>query len=144
MARTMDWRSPNAGDALRDLDRAGLAWEFLRRNPEYREDYRRALERVAIGALTEEAAMAAISRRWGLSFRPRSRRASKPSPDDLAARTFCRPLLSLSLRLTAIPRLKNSLRSISPLRARAPSALTAPISSSRTRRATTTCGFATF
>src|ERR1700733_7973177 len=88
MARTMDWRSPNAGDALRHLDRAGLAWEFLRRNPEYREDYRRALERIAAGAITEEAAMAASSRRWGLAFRPRARRASKPPPDDLAARTF--------------------------------------------------------
>ena len=37
MPRTMDWRSPNAADALKELDRSGLAWEFLRRNPEYRE-----------------------------------------------------------------------------------------------------------
>jgi len=88
MPRTMDWRSQDAGDALKELDRAGFAWEFLRRNPEYRQDYRRALERIAAGAITEEAAMAAISRRWGLSFRPRSRRASKPPPDDLAAGTF--------------------------------------------------------
>jgi hypothetical protein len=84
----MDWRLQDASDALKELDRAGLAWEFLRRNPEYREDYRRALERIASGAITEEAAMAQISRRWGLSFRPRSRRASKPPPDDLASRTF--------------------------------------------------------
>lgn len=87
MPRTRDWRSQNAGDALKDLDRSGLAWEFLRRNPEYREDYRQALQRIASGAITEEAALAEISRRWGLSFRPRSRRASKPPPDDLAART---------------------------------------------------------
>ncbi len=84
----MDWRSPNAADALKELDRSGLAWEFLRRNPEYREDHRRALQRIASGAITEEAAMAEISRRWGLSFRPRSRRASKPPPHDLAARAF--------------------------------------------------------
>ena len=32
----------------KELDRAGFAREFLRRNPEYREDYRRALERVAM------------------------------------------------------------------------------------------------
>lgn len=88
MPRTMDWRSQDAGDALKELDRAGLAWEFLRRNPEYREDYRRTLERIAAGAITEEAAMTEISRRWGLSFRPRPRRASKPPPDDLAARTL--------------------------------------------------------
>ena len=84
----MDWRSPNAGDPLKELDRAGLAWEFLRRNPEYREDYRRALERIASGVITVEAAMTEISRRWGLSFRPRSRRAGKAPPDDLAARAF--------------------------------------------------------
>jgi hypothetical protein len=84
----MDWRSQDAGDALNALDRAGLAWEFLRRNPEYREDYRRALERIASGAIAEEAAMTEISRRRGLSFRPRSRRASKPPSDDVAARTL--------------------------------------------------------
>jgi hypothetical protein len=88
MPRTVDWRSQDAGDPLKELDRAGLAWEFLRRNSEYREDYRRALERIASGVITEEAAMTEISRRWGLSFRPRSRRASKPPPDDLAARTL--------------------------------------------------------
>ena len=87
MPKTMDWRSQDAADSLKELDRSGLAWEFLRRNPEYREDYRQALQRIASGAITEEAAMAEISRRWGLSFRPRSRRASKPPPDDLAART---------------------------------------------------------
>ena len=88
MPKTMDWRSQDAADSLKELDRSGLAWEFLRRNPEYREDYRQALQRIASGAITEEAAMAEISRRWGLSFRPRSRRASKPPPDDLAARTL--------------------------------------------------------
>jgi hypothetical protein len=88
MPNTMDWRSQDAVDALKELDRSDLAWEFLRRNPEYREDYREALRRVASGAITEEAAMAEISRRWGLSFRPRSRRASKPPPDDLAARAL--------------------------------------------------------
>lgn len=88
MPKRMDWRSQDATDALKDLDRSGLAWEFLRRNPEYREDYRQALQRIASGAITEEAAMAEISPRWGLSFRPRSRRASKPPPDDLAARAL--------------------------------------------------------
>jgi hypothetical protein len=86
MPRTIDWRSPASNDALKELDRSGLAWEFLRRNPEYREDYRRALQRIASGVITEEAAMTEISRRWGLSFRPRSRRTSKPPPDDLATR----------------------------------------------------------
>ena len=45
MPRTTDWRSQHAVDALLELDRAGLAWEFLRRNPDYREDFRQTLQR---------------------------------------------------------------------------------------------------
>ena len=86
MPRTTDWRSQEAVDALLELDRAGLAWEFLRRNPDYREDFRRTLQRIASGEISEEAAMTEFSRRWGLSFRPRSRFAGEREPDDLAAR----------------------------------------------------------
>ena len=39
MTKRPDWRSPDYVEALKDLDRAGFAWEFLRRNPAYREDY---------------------------------------------------------------------------------------------------------
>lgn len=67
MPRTVDWRSPDAAEALKNLDRPGLAWEFLRRNPEYREHYRRTLERIGSGVTTKEAAQAEISRRWGVS-----------------------------------------------------------------------------
>ena len=86
MPRTTDWRSQEAVDALLELDRAGLAWEFLRRNPDYREDFRQTLQRIASGEISEEAAMREFSRRWGLSFRPRSRLAGEREPDDLAAR----------------------------------------------------------
>jgi Proteobacterial transcriptional regulator-like domain len=86
MPRTMDWRLQHAVDALLELDRAGLAWEFLRRNPGYREEFRQTLQRIASGEISEEAAMTEFSRRWGLSFRPRSRLAGKREPDDLAAR----------------------------------------------------------
>ena len=86
MPRTTDWRSQEAVDALLKLDRAGLAWEFLRRNPDYREDFRQTLQRIASGETSEEAAMTEFSRRWGLSFRPRSRLAGEREPDDLAAR----------------------------------------------------------
>ena len=87
MPRTTDWRSQDAVDALLQLDRAGLAWEFLRRNPDYREDFRVTLQRIASGEISEEAAMTGFSRRWGVSFRPRSRLAGEGEPDDLAART---------------------------------------------------------
>ena len=86
MPRTMDWRSQHAVDALLELDRAGLAWEFLRRNPDYRVDSDRTLQRIASGEISEEAAVTEFSRRWGVSFRPRSRLAGKREPDDLAAR----------------------------------------------------------
>ena len=86
MPRTTDWRSQDAVDALLELDRAGLAWEFLRRNPDYREDFRQTLQRVATGEISEEAAMTEFSRRWGVSFRPRSRLAGEREPDDLATR----------------------------------------------------------
>ena len=88
MPRTTDWRSQDAVDALLQLDRAGLAWEFLRRNPDYREDFRQTLQRIASGEISEEAAMTEFSRRWGLSFRPRSRLVGEGESDDLAARTY--------------------------------------------------------
>jgi hypothetical protein len=86
MPRTTDWRSQDAVDALLELDRAGLAWEFLRRNPDYREDFRQTLQRIALNEISEEAAMTEFSRRWGVSFRPRSRLAGEREPRDLAAR----------------------------------------------------------
>jgi hypothetical protein len=64
----------------------GLAWEFLRRNPEYREDFQQTLQRVATGEISEEAATMEFSRRWGVSFRPRSRLAGERESDDLARR----------------------------------------------------------
>lgn len=85
MPRTTDWRSQHAVEALLELDRAGLAWEFLRRNPEYREDFRQTWQRIASGEISEEAAMTEFSRRWGVSFRPRSRLAGEREPDDLGA-----------------------------------------------------------
>ena len=34
-----DWRLFSAYEPIHDLDRGGFAWEFLRRNPRYRQDY---------------------------------------------------------------------------------------------------------
>ncbi len=59
-----DWRSPNAYDYLRDLSSPNLAWEFLRRNPEYRADYANPQFRAAL-----EAGSTGPERRWGLRFR---------------------------------------------------------------------------
>jgi hypothetical protein len=62
----LDWRRFEAYAAVDDLAPSALAWEFLRRNPRYREDYRSFLDDAAFGA----AAVAEGSRfaRWGLTF----------------------------------------------------------------------------
>lgn len=65
MTKRPDWRSPDYVEALKDLDRAGFAWEFLRRNPAYRDDY----DKIADDPDESELSPAAVGRRWGLSFR---------------------------------------------------------------------------
>ena len=57
-----DWRSPEAYSKVQNADPTGLAWECLRRNPEYRKNYR-ALENPLDGAPAE------FRKKWGLSFR---------------------------------------------------------------------------
>lgn len=68
MTKRPDWRSPEYVDALKNLDRAGFAWEFLRRNPAYREDYDELAEDTDEPGLSSET----VGGNWGLSFRPRS------------------------------------------------------------------------
>ncbi|MFB4382269.1 DUF6499 domain-containing protein [Agrobacterium sp. LR_9] len=63
------WRISTAYDYVNELDAPDLAWEFLRRNPEYQQDYNRLKQR----GLREDQAAAALSAKWGLSFRGRSR-----------------------------------------------------------------------
>ncbi len=65
MPRRLDWRSPSDYENLKQLDRAELAWEFLRRNPKYQKDFAR------IGEATSSDAID-IAERWGLCFRLRS------------------------------------------------------------------------
>ncbi len=59
-----DWRSPSAYGYLQDLNSGGLAWEFLRRNQEYRADYATEEFRAAL-----ETGVPGPERRWGLRFR---------------------------------------------------------------------------
>jgi hypothetical protein len=62
------WRSQDAFAYLDRVQRAGFAWEFLRRNPDYREDYERMSRDAASGTPIALEAALALSRRWGLSF----------------------------------------------------------------------------
>ena len=68
MPKQGTWRLSAAYDYVNDLDAPDLAWEFLRRNPEYQQDY----ARLSVEGDDGKSA-AALSDRWGLSFRGRSR-----------------------------------------------------------------------
>jgi len=63
------WRDENAYRFVRQLDRAGFAWELLRRNPRYREQAAssEAVARSMDGYLQIEAA-GGCGPRWGLCF----------------------------------------------------------------------------
>ncbi|MFB9062361.1 MULTISPECIES: transcriptional regulator domain-containing protein [Sphingomonadales] len=63
------WRSESAYTYIDQLNAEELAWEFLRRNPEYRAGYH---ELLSAGHMTWEAATNFASR-WGLRFRRRPR-----------------------------------------------------------------------
>ena len=67
-----DWRSAAAYAYLNNLHPAELAWEFLRRNPEYQRDYRAA----AADAADEAEFLEALLLKWGLRFPDRSGSAS--------------------------------------------------------------------
>lgn len=59
------WRNASAYEYINQLDPAAIAWEFLRRNPAYRQEYAAALRG---GSLDPDAA-AALAQHWGLRFR---------------------------------------------------------------------------
>jgi hypothetical protein len=62
-----NWRI-KGGDYLQQLDRPGFAWEFLRRNPAYQEDYQRVVRKDASHASFEGHSRDALVWRWGLAF----------------------------------------------------------------------------
>ncbi len=63
-----DWRSPHFEEELARLDRGGVAFEFLRRNRQYRRDFADILARVASSGADKGETIARLSRRWGLVF----------------------------------------------------------------------------
>ena len=65
MSQPSDWRDASAYDYVLDLAPTQLAWEFLRRNPSYQDDFRRL---TAISAPLDHSALIA---RWCLCFRGR-------------------------------------------------------------------------
>ncbi|QOZ38461.1 hypothetical protein XH92_39980 [Bradyrhizobium sp. CCBAU 53421] len=60
-----DWRSPESYKSLQDANVTDVAWEFLRRNPDYRRDYEETIKNSPDGEVTPE-----FRRKWGICFRP--------------------------------------------------------------------------
>ncbi|WP_176695970.1 transcriptional regulator domain-containing protein [Phenylobacterium immobile] len=67
MSEDESWRSETAYDYIEKLTPGDLAWEFLRRNPDYRKSYQELLD---VGRLTEDVARE-FAEQWGLRFRRR-------------------------------------------------------------------------
>jgi hypothetical protein len=74
-----DWRSPATYDYAVQLDPAGLAWEFLRRNPDYRTAF-------AAASRASDQDQEGPGRRWGLRFPDRPGAARRRSRGVLVAR----------------------------------------------------------
>ncbi|WP_422110106.1 transcriptional regulator domain-containing protein [Bradyrhizobium elkanii] len=58
-----DWRSEEAYSGLKVAEAEDLAWEWLRRDRAYQEDYRRLSRRERSSATADQ-----FRRKWGLSF----------------------------------------------------------------------------
>ncbi|MHB0713241.1 transcriptional regulator domain-containing protein [Roseomonas mucosa] len=69
---SIDWRSPAAYAHAKTISAAGFAWEYLRRNDEYRADFLSVSADGLVGADRLER----FVRRWGLRFPKRSRRTA--------------------------------------------------------------------
>ncbi|WP_455189887.1 transcriptional regulator domain-containing protein [Foliimonas ilicis] len=61
------WRTSSAYDYVDSLNTSDLAWEFLRRNP----DYRREFTQLQNGEQADADKILALLEHWGLSFRYR-------------------------------------------------------------------------
>ncbi|MGK6313643.1 transcriptional regulator domain-containing protein [Neorhizobium sp. DT-125] len=64
MSQDETWRSETAYDYIEALTPGQIAWEFLRRNPEYRKAFQ---EFVSNGRISQQDAVA-FAEQWGLRF----------------------------------------------------------------------------
>ncbi|WP_439709063.1 transcriptional regulator domain-containing protein [Brucella anthropi] len=68
----IEWRLPAAYGHTRHIPAAGFAWEYLRRNHDYRRDFQTIAQ---TGGPTGRD-LEGFADRWGLRFPVRSRRAT--------------------------------------------------------------------
>jgi hypothetical protein len=61
----LDWRSPEAYRNTQTIPPAGFAWEYLRRDGDYRRDF----EVLKREGRADAGTLATFSDRWGVRFR---------------------------------------------------------------------------
>lgn len=66
-----DWQNPKCYTAVSEVDRAGLAWEFVRRDPQYRDIVmtEETVDAVSAAGVTILPDDPPPLDSWGLSFR---------------------------------------------------------------------------
>ena len=69
---SIDWRSPAAYGHAKHIPAAGFAWEYLRRNDDYRQEF----QTIALTGGPSGRDLEAFADRWGLRFPVRPRRAA--------------------------------------------------------------------
>lgn len=69
---SIDWRSSAAYEHTKAITAADFAWEYLRRNDDYRHD----VQTVGLTGRPRTRELEAFARRWGLRFPVRPRRAA--------------------------------------------------------------------
>lgn len=65
---SIDWRSPAAYKFAKSIPAAGFAWEYLRRD----DDYRREFQAITASSKPAPERLEAFAQRWGLRFSDRS------------------------------------------------------------------------
>ncbi|MCM2438517.1 hypothetical protein HGO34_02140 [Agrobacterium vitis] len=65
---SIDWRSPAAYKFAKSIPAAGFAWEYLRRD----DDYRREFQAMTATSEQDPELLEAFVQRWGLRFSDRS------------------------------------------------------------------------
>lgn len=79
-----DWQSPAAYEHAQDIAAAGMAWEYLRRD----DEYRRAFLRMKTLSAPKPGGNKAFSERWGLRFPCRSGSGCRPRASFLDTGTL--------------------------------------------------------
>lgn len=64
----IDWRSPAAYRFAKSIPAAGFAWEYLRRDDEYRREF----QAITASHEPDPERLEAFAQRWGLRFSDRS------------------------------------------------------------------------